>query len=453
MNLFAEAGIYLMLDIASPQNCINRETPEYTLQLYNGYKATVDAFHDYDNMIAYIAGNEVTNDKKNTLASAYVKAAVRDIKAYIKSTKTKYIPVGYASNDDEYVRDPIKDYFACGPEDEQIDFYGLNLYEWCGNASFATSGYAERTKELVNFHKPVILSEYGCNLHSPRPFTEVGAIYSKPMSDVFSGGVAYEWTQEDNQYGLVQILAYNSASDGAGTAQVKLLPDYTYLQKELAKVSKLMKNSNNSSLIKMDDFNEQRSAPSCPQASQNWKANEKLPPTPNQDICSCMAQSISCAAAKDRYSQDNGENNNATAIIGAQLDTMCSLTSCQDISGDAEKGEYGSFSYCSPVDKLSWLYHSYYTTNKGSTCDFEGNAMKMSPNKQDIEKCESKGTDLNAQSLSIYPNDNGDNKSDKKNDHIYDPFNASSGSSVYNKNNYMVHFNILIFFSFIFFNI
>ncbi|KAI9300182.1 Glucanosyltransferase, partial [Cunninghamella echinulata] len=123
MNLFAEAGIYLMLDIASPQNCINRETPEYTLQLFNGYKATVDAFHDYDNMIAYIAGNEVTNDKKNTLASAYVKAAVRDIKAYIKSTKTKYIPVGYASNDDEYVRDPIKDYFACGPEDEQVSFF------------------------------------------------------------------------------------------------------------------------------------------------------------------------------------------------------------------------------------------------------------------------------------------------------------------------------------------
>lgn len=271
------------------------------------------------------------------------------------------------------------------------------------------------------------------------------------MSDVFSGGVAYEWTQEDNNYGLVQILAYNSASDNTGAAQVKLLPDYTFLQKELAKVAKLTKSSN-ASLIKMDDFNEQRSAPSCPQASQNWKANEKLPPTPNQDVCNCMAQSISCGVANDRFSQGNGENNNATAIIGAQLDTMCSLTSCQDISGDAEKGEYGSFSYCSPVDKLSWLYHSYYTLNKGSTCDFEGNAVKMSPNKQEIEKCESKGTDLNAQSLSLYPNDNNNNNNDKKkNDHIYNPFDTSSGSSVYNNYNYIVHFNILMFF--IFFNI
>lgn len=120
MKSFADAGIYLLLDIATPHFSINRKSPEYSVNLYNAYKATVDAFAKYNNLIGFIAGNEVTNDKTNTQASAYVKAALRDIKVYIKSTKSRRIPVGYASNDDEYIRDAIKDYFVCGDQESQV---------------------------------------------------------------------------------------------------------------------------------------------------------------------------------------------------------------------------------------------------------------------------------------------------------------------------------------------
>lgn len=121
MKSFEDAGIYLLLDIATPKFSINRKAPEYGVHLYNSYKATVDAFSKYNNLIAFIAGNEVTNDKTNTLASAYVKASLRDIKVYLKNTKSRKIPVGYASNDDEFIRDAIKDYFNCGEEDSQVN--------------------------------------------------------------------------------------------------------------------------------------------------------------------------------------------------------------------------------------------------------------------------------------------------------------------------------------------
>lgn len=117
-----------MLDIATPHFSVNRMAPEYNIHLFNAYKSTVDAFSKYSNLFGFIAGNEVSNDRTTTQASAYVKAALRDIKAYIKNTKSRHIPVGYASNDDQFIRDPIKDYFNCGEEEEQVNMNVVGLY-------------------------------------------------------------------------------------------------------------------------------------------------------------------------------------------------------------------------------------------------------------------------------------------------------------------------------------
>ncbi|KAF7721593.1 1,3-beta-glucanosyltransferase gas1 [Apophysomyces ossiformis] len=363
MKTFADAGLYVLLDIATPKFSINRELPEYDVRLYNAYKNTVDTFGKYDNTFAFIAGNEVTNNKTNTPASAYVKAAVRDIRHYIRSTQKRYIPVGYASNDDADVRSPLKDYFNCGKDEEQVDFYGVNLYEWCGDSTFEKSGFADRTREFANYSKPVFLSEYGCNLVTPRPFSEVEAIYGPQMTEVWSGGVVYEWTQENNNYGLVQL--------GNST---ELLPDYTNLQQALAKI--------NPKRIHMDAYDEQRSASACPQ-DRFWKASVSLPPTPSEAACQCMQDSLICTAS-DKVSNNNDDNN--TNTLGAQLDMMCGVVPCHAISSNAEKGEYGSFSFCSPKEKLSWLYHLYAKKYKGA-CDFDGHATKATPNQKNVQTC------------------------------------------------------------------
>ncbi|KAI9318647.1 Glucanosyltransferase-domain-containing protein [Dichotomocladium elegans] len=367
MKSFADAGIYLLLDIATPRFSINRKTPEYGVHLYEAYTRTANAFMEYDNMLAFIAGNEVTNDKTNTQASAFVKAAVRDVKQYLKA-QNKAIPVGYASNDDEDIREEIKDYFGCGEEDEQVDFFGVNMYEWCGDSTFQKSGYADRTKEFEDYHKPVFLSEYGCNLVTPRVFTEVQAIYGKEMTGVWSGGVVYEWSQENNNYGLVKI-------ESDGTAEE--LDDYKTLQKALSKVS-LPKGVTMDAAIKL-----LKPAPACPSQSENWKPSAMLPPTPSDEACACMRDNLSCMASDKVMSTDSTNKNG----IGSQIDMLCGIVPCNEISADAEKGIYGAYSFCSPSEKLGWLYHSYMEKNKGGKCDFDGNAQVANPKRKDIDKC------------------------------------------------------------------
>ncbi|KAI8376025.1 Glucanosyltransferase-domain-containing protein [Radiomyces spectabilis] len=369
MKAFADAGLYLLLDIATPKFSINRKLPEYDVRLFSAYRATIDAFAGYPNTLAFIAGNEVTNDKTNTEASAFVKAVIRDTKQYIRHTKKRYIPVGYASNDDEFIRDAIKDYFNCGNEDEQTDFFGVNLYEWCGSSSFEKSGYADRTRDFSSYSKPVFLTEYGCNLVTPRPFTEVEALYSSQMTDVWSGGVVYEWTQENNRYGLVKI--------DTNTQHAEVLEDYNNLKSALTKASPKG--------VQMDAFNEQRQASSCPSKTDNWKAPLELPPTPSEKACQCMRDNLGCVTSDKALNTDSSTN--GTNAIGKQMDALCGTIPCKDISSDMEKGAYGIYSFCAPQDKLSWLYHLYIHNDKNAKCDFDGYAQLAAPKRNDLSSC------------------------------------------------------------------
>ncbi|CAO3686099.1 unnamed protein product [Umbelopsis ramanniana] len=364
MNAFASAGIYLLLDIATPKHSINRQTPEYDLSLYLSFAAAIDAFAGYSNTLGFVAGNEVSNDKTTSSASAFVKAALRDAKQYIKSTKSRYIPVGYASNDDQYIRDAIKDYFNCGDDMSRADFFGVNLYEWCGNSTFQTSGYSERTKEFENYSIPVFLSEYGCNLVTPRPFTEVAAIYGPDMSGIWSGGIVYEWSQQDNSYGLVQI-------DASGN--VTPLTDYQNLKTELAKVSPKS--------VSMDSYSSNSQASQCPAENENWQASSNLPPTPSEGGCKCMTESLTCTANTNAFSAGGNDT-----LIGDQLNYLCSNYNCSDISADGSKGVYGAFSFCAPEDKLKYMYN-FASAGDSSKCIFDGHAIAAQPSQSDLQSC------------------------------------------------------------------
>lgn len=350
MNQLADAGIYVIADLSEPDLSIDRSSPSWTVELYDRYKAVIDEFQAYTNVLGFFAGNEVTNDDTNTAASAFVKAAIRDSKAYIKEQGYRNIPVGYSSNDDSEIRVPLADYFACGDEDIRADFFGINMYEWCGSSSFADSGYETATKNFANLSIPIFFSEYGCNKVQPRKFTEVQALYGSDMTDVWSGGIVYMYFEEANNYGLVTI-----SGDSVST-----LADYNYYKSEILSISP------SSAAASAASASAATTDLSCPTQNQYWAAATKLPPTPDESLCECMEKSLGCVVADDVDSDDYAD----------LFSIVCDYVSCDGISANGTTGEYGAYSFCDSKQQLSFVMNLYYESQgkDSSACDFSGSA-------------------------------------------------------------------------------
>ena len=76
MNAFALAGIYVISDLSAPTTLgsINRNTPDWTTDLFSRYTAVIDDLSQFPNTIGFFAGNEVANSQNTTASAAFVKA-------------------------------------------------------------------------------------------------------------------------------------------------------------------------------------------------------------------------------------------------------------------------------------------------------------------------------------------------------------------------------------------
>ena len=72
------------LDLSLPLNgSIDRTAPAWTTNILDVYLRTVDAFLGFDNILVFNIGNEVVITPNTTIAAPFVKAAARDLKAYL----------------------------------------------------------------------------------------------------------------------------------------------------------------------------------------------------------------------------------------------------------------------------------------------------------------------------------------------------------------------------------
>lgn len=267
MKMLLDAGIGLILDVNIPKALIARDDGaecSYNTMYLNEVLATVKLMSQYDNLIAIFAANEVINDLKTTPAAAVVKSVIRDIKTFQRKTGLRLVPVGYSAADVEENRLQSAAYFNCGDDEmARADIYGYNDYSWCGDSSFTRSGYDQKVEAFLNYSIPLFLSEYGCNKVTPRKFTEVKEIYSSKMTHVFSGGLVYEYSQESNQYGLVEI-----SSDGKSVTPTE---DFENLKLQFSAVPNPSGDGTFQSNLPYSN---------CPAKSTNWEASEKIPDTP-----------------------------------------------------------------------------------------------------------------------------------------------------------------------------
>ncbi|KAJ4353023.1 1 3-beta-glucanosyltransferase gel4 [Ascochyta clinopodiicola] len=358
MAQLASADIYVVADLGEPGTSIVSDDPEWDVTLYQRYTSVIDALQKYKNVIGFFAGNENVSSANQTSAAAFVKAAVRDAKGYISAQGYRSsLGVGYATADVP-TRDELAHYFACEPGNSgnstQIDFWGYNVYSWCGDSSYSASSYGERVDFFSDYPVPVFFAEYGCiegvdGGATHRPFTEVQVLYGN-MTSVFSGGIVYEWFMGTNDYGLIELTS-NDAS-------VSPYPDFTSLQSQLASVSP--------TITMRSTYTPTNSAPACPTVGSSWEAKASpLPPSPNSQLCSCMAASLQCNI---KSTNDEDYADVFSYICGANEKF------CDGISRNATTGTYGGYSGCDPKDQLAWVANQYYLGNgkSSSACAFSG---------------------------------------------------------------------------------
>ncbi|RMD45092.1 hypothetical protein DV735_g172, partial [Chaetothyriales sp. CBS 134920] len=255
-SIFNAAGIYLVLDVNSPlpNQSLDRTAPEssYTKDYVERVFQVVASFMHFPNTLGFFSGNEVINEDSVSSVPAYLRAITRDIKDFIAKQAPRSIPVGYSAADVRPLLHGTFNYLSCGLSNEtssssKIDFFGLNSYSWCGNASYQTSGYDDLVDEFSNTTVPIFFSEYGCNEVTPRVFSEVPTLYGSDMSKVFSGGLVYEYSQEPNNYGLVNI---------SSSGDIALRTDYENLQEQYNSLDLGL-------LVTQNDTATSLTAPSC----------------------------------------------------------------------------------------------------------------------------------------------------------------------------------------------
>ena len=276
---FANAGIYVLVDLPAPGLTIGNKNPVWNDALYDRYTQVIDATHNFTNLLGFVVGDNVVQGIGQDDAGPYIKAAVRDLKSYIRQKDYRAIPVGYVSDiiqGNSNVIDPVsKDawqYLNCGNPNETIDFFGGNAVSFCKGSSYPSSGYKNATGELSNYSIPTFLAGYGCSNGHERSFDEIKAIYSRTMTSVWSGGIIYEYFKQgpDPGYGLVSVAG----------SEVSILSNFADVSTNMAFVTPTGTSS--------ASYQPSNTAASCPEAGAT-----QLPPNPRAAVVSAGTSSTS----------------------------------------------------------------------------------------------------------------------------------------------------------------
>ncbi|KAI0242554.1 hypothetical protein L0F63_000917 [Massospora cicadina] len=320
MEVFENEGLYVLVNLPDSDYAI---VDSYTPDIYAHYLEKLNVFSQYNNTLGIIVGSNVHSDYQ-----IYVKAAIRDMRSGLKGRK---VPLGY-SHSDMLSKKASQVMMGCG---EKADFFGLDISSNCKYSTHKEVSII--IKHLQRFEGPTFFTGFGCRRDDVRLFEEASLILSDSM-----GGIFREYSNESG-LGLVEVQGDMATPlSEFFNAQTHLLqtPKYVDLTPNI-----------NPTLY------------TCP------KFYDKLPPTPNQDLCTCAQQTLECQAspkAQLRY-----KLNQTLAIMEA----LCREGHCHNVKANPLKGQFPEFYACDFNTQLSLVFNNAYQS--GYPCHFDGFASRI----------------------------------------------------------------------------
>lgn len=346
MKVFADAGIYVWLDLDTFDTYVEQVTPKWTKPQSDAFEKVMDEFQQYDNLAGFFVGNEAITNANGSVTAPYIKAAARDMKAYRTSKKYRNIPIGYSAADIATLRPMLQNYLACGDDTkESLDFFSLNAYSWCGSSTFEQSGYNILEKNSTDLHIPIFMSETGCNTVRPRDFMDQTALFGE-MADVWSGSIIYEWIEEANSYGLIKYgdkvdpASVGAPADGFPRSgkPIPMEPDFS----NLSKVWKTL----NPTGVKAADYTPTKKPVACPEYTSGfWEVDPKAAlPTLGQvhnfhaqQATTTTADGASATGSASKADSGSGSDSSSKSESGSGTETagQASATTSAGAAPDA----------------------------------------------------------------------------------------------------------------------
>jgi len=344
MKAFADAGIYLLIDLDTFDTYILPSNQVWSTRQYKRFAKVMDAFEGYDNVLAFMVGNEDIAAKEDSPGAPFLKAAVRDMRAYRDDKGYRKIPIGYTAADIAELRPMLQNYLTCGGNaSETVEFFGLNSYAWCDPSTYEQA-YAPLQEAAKDFPVPIFFSETGCNVPGPRLWEDMDAIYGEHMVDDWSGAIIYEWIQEQNNYGIISYgppVGDPSKDDATvfdnwtrkGTP-TPVSPDFSNLKTKWA--------SNNPTGVSRDDYDPDHvSTRACPTSTEGgwWQVDGDVR-LPRLD--ETVTQYAELAAAMSTATTDEGDSTKTSSSGGEASTTTGDADEDEDEETGTATGDAGS---------------------------------------------------------------------------------------------------------------
>lgn len=189
MNALANAGIYVLAGLGLPDLSVDTGSLLWNQTIFDRFTGVIDSIARFSNTLGFFVTEAADFFDTRNEGIPFIKAAVRDVKAYIDQRQYRRIPIGWyhsieASNQ--------TDYMVC--DDTKIDF--LAFYE-DSSENCTTLAEIEAMKEYSN---TLSIPNFGQSVYcraavDGRKFDFIPEIFSEEALESLNGALIDQYIQ------------------------------------------------------------------------------------------------------------------------------------------------------------------------------------------------------------------------------------------------------------------